>query len=274
MFFLKKKGIKAVVVAVCFVLLFYFITHFIGANPVSKTIKSVFLPFTRGVSYVSYKVSSFRDFLWEMDAYKKQNDELIKRVNELELQNKSTEQYRNENEKLHRLLELQDSMTEYTSLAAKVVAYSANNWYDTLEIDKGALNGISVGNCVITDAGVVGSVIEVGPNWATVSSVINPDSAIGIRLSRTDSLGLVEGDAAVFGNGLCKLSFLDRNSNVIVGDLLETSGSGGIYPPGLLVGKVKDISSDNTGNLDFATVEPAVDFSKLYAVLVINGMEE
>ena len=274
MFFLKKKGIKAVVVAVCFVLLFYFITHFIGANPVSKTIKSVFLPFARGVSYVSYKVSSFRDFLWEMDAYKKQNDELIKRVNELELQNKSTEQYRNENEKLHRLLELQDSMTEYTSLAAKVVAYSANNWYDTLEIDKGALNGISVGNCVVTDAGVVGSVIEVGLNWATVSSVINPDSAIGIRLSRTDSLGLVEGDAAVFGNGLCKLSFLDRNSNVIVGDLLETSGSGGIYPPGLLVGKVKDISSDNIGNLDFATVEPAVDFSKLYAVLVINGMEE
>ena len=108
----------------------------------------------------------------------------------------------------------------------------------------------------------------------SVSSVINPDSAIGIRLSRTDSLGLVEGDAAVFGNGLCKLSFLDRNSNVIVGDLLETSGSGGIYPPGLLVGKVKDISSDNIGNLDFATVEPAVDFSKLYAVLVINGMEE
>ena len=274
MYFFRKKGSKYTIITICCVVVFYFVTHFWGVNPVSKIIKTIFLPFGSGISYISYKAESLRDFLWEMDAYRKQNEELTKKVNELELQNKDTEQYRAENDKLHRLLELRDGMKSYTSLAAKVVAYSSNNWYDTLEINKGALNGVSVGNCVITDSGVVGTVIETGPNWATVSSVINPDSAVGIRVSRTDSLGLVEGDFNLADKGLCKLSFIDRNSNVIVGDLLETSGSGGVFPPGLLIGKVKDISSDNTGNLDFATVEPAVDFSKLYAVLIINGMEE
>lgn len=274
MLFLKKRNIKSLIIVGGCVLLLYIFVHFIGANPLSKVVKSVFVPFMNGVSYISYKIDGIKSFLWEADAYRQQNEELTTRIYELESQNKDTEQYRNEIEKLNNLLELQESMSDYTSLAAKVVAYSSNDRFSALEINKGALNGVSVGNCVVSDRGVVGTVVEVGPNWATVSSVLNPESAVGVRASRTGSIGVVEGDASLSKEGLCKLSFLDRNSNLIVGDLLETSGSGGVYPSGLLIGKVKDINSDNTGNLDYATVEPAVDFSRLYAVLVINGMEE
>lgn len=274
MLFLKKRNIKSIAIVSGCILLLYIFIHFLGANPLSKAVKSVFVPFMNGVSYISYRIDSIKNFLWEADAYRQQNEELTARVYELESQNKDAEQYQSEIERLHNILELKESMSAYTSLAAKVVAYSSNDRYAAVEINKGALNGVSVGNCVITDGGVVGTVVEVGPNWATVSSILNPESAIGIRVSRTDSIGLIEGDTSLAKKGLCKLSFLDRNSNIIVGDLLETSGAGGVYPSGLLIGKVKDISSDNTGNLDFASVEPAVDFSRLYAVLVINGMEE
>lgn len=272
MAFLKKRSLKfAAAAAVCMVLLAAVI-HFSGSNPVSNVLKTVFAPVQNGFSYIAYKIDSLKNFIWEMDTYKEKNEELLTKINELERQNRDTAQYREENEKLQALLELKESITDYTSLAASVIAYSADNWYDTLEINKGTLNGVAVGNCVISSEGVVGTVTEAGPNWATVSSIINTGSATGIRVTRTGGIGIVEGDSGLLQKGLCKMSFLDRNSNVIVGDLLETSGSGGVYPQGLMVGKVKDISSDNVGTLEYATVEPAVDFSNLYAVLVINGM--
>lgn len=70
------------------------------------------------------------------------------------------------------------------------------------------------------------------------------------------------------------MTFIDKGANIIVGDLLETSGSGGIYPAGILVGAIREINSDNTGMLNYATVEPLVNFSRLYEVLVINGVSK
>lgn len=273
---LKQKNrirIKAAAAAAGIVVFGIFV-HFIGFNPVKSALKTVFVPFQNGFSYISYKVSCLSSFIWEMDSYREENEKLSQRVNELELNSKTAEQYREENDRLLGLLGLRDSITDYTSLAAKVIGYSSDSLYGTVEINKGTLNGVQKGNCVITNDGIVGTVTETGPNWATVSSLLNTDSAIGIRVSRTGKIGVVEGDAELARDGLCKMSFLDSNSSVIVGDMLETSGSGGVYPPKLAVGKIKDISSDNVGNLEYATVTPAVDFSKLYAVLVINGMKE
>ena len=68
------------------------------------------------------------------------------------------------------------------------------------------------------------------------------------------------------------MTFIDKGSSLIIGDLLETSGSGGVYPSGLSVGAIRAIDSDAMGNLNYATVEPLVDFNKLYQVLVINGI--
>ena len=272
MSFWKRKSVKAAVITAICLFLLMFVNHFSGRNPVEGILKTVFAPIQHGFSYIAYKADQFKTFIWEMDTYKEQNEELILRVNELEKYNKDTEHYREENDSLQNLLELKESIDDYTTLAASVISYSSNNWYDTVEINKGSRNGVSVGNSVITDKGVVGVVTEVGFNWATVSSIMNTGSATGVRVTRTGGIGVVEGDGTFLRQGLCKMSFLDRNSGIIVGDLLETSGSGGVYPPGIMVGKVKDISSDNSGTLEYATVEPAVDFSKLYAVIVINGM--
>lgn len=273
MSFFKKRNVKAVVIiAVCLVVLAA-VTRFSGSNPVSNILKTVFAPVQHGFSYISYKIDTLKNFIWEMDTYKEENEKLLTRINELEKQNRDIAQYREENEKLQALLELKDNIVDYTSLAASVIAYSSNNWYDTVEINKGTLNGVSVGNSVITNDGVVGIVTDVGPNWATVSSILNTGSATGIKVSRTGGIGVVEGDVSLLNEGLCKMTFLDRNSSIMIGDLLETSGSGGAYPPGIMVGKIKDIKSNNSGTLEYATVEPAVDFSKLYAVIVINGMK-
>ena len=242
--FFKRKGVIAAAIITAVVLVCAAIAHFGGANPVSKVLRTVFSPFQNGFSYIVNKVTDTTDFIREMNGYKEENARLVGEINELKKQNKDVANYREENERLKETLELQNSLENYSTVAASVIAYSSNNWYDTIQISKGSLAGVAVGNAVITPDGVVGKVVETGPTWSIVSTILNPDNAMGVKVSRT---------------------------NLIIGDILETSGSGGIYPAGLSVGVIREINSDAMGNLNYATVEPLVDFNKLYEVLVING---
>ena len=248
------------------------IAHFGGANPVSMVLRTVFSPFQNGVAYIANKVEDTTEFIREMRSYKDENEKLVSEINELKKQNKDVTNYREENERLREILELQSSMDGYSTVAASVIAYSSNNWYDTIQISKGSLAGVAVGNAVITPDGVVGKVVETGPTWSTVSTILNPDNAMGVKISRTGDVAVVEGDDELYSQSYCKMTFIDKGSNLIVGDLLETSGSGGVYPAGLMVGAIREINSDAMGNLNYATVEPLVDFDKLYEVLVINGI--
>ncbi|MCX7714706.1 MAG: rod shape-determining protein MreC, partial [Clostridia bacterium] len=79
------------------------------------------------------------------------------------------------------------------------------------------------------------------------------------------------GDVALSKRGYCKMSFMDKNASVVVGDMVETSGLGGVYPPGILVGRVREIKSDNAGAMQYAVIEPAADLNNLHEVLVILG---
>lgn len=270
--FFRKKGVQIAAVVTAVVLACVAIAHFGGSNPVAQAIRTVFSPFQSGVAYIANKVTDAVYFVSEMGEYKKQNEELVREINELKKQNKDITNYHEENERLKELLGLQQNLKGYSTVAATVIAYSSNNWYDTIQISKGTLSGVSVGNAVVTSDGVVGKVIETGPTWSVVSTILNPDNALGVKVSRTSSVAVVEGDSEMYMNNFCRMSFIDKNAKLIVGDILETTGAGGIYPPGLFVGSVREVNSDASGTLNYAKVEPMVDFSRLYEVLVINGV--
>ncbi|MDD6483123.1 MAG: rod shape-determining protein MreC [Clostridiales bacterium] len=271
--FLKKKAKIAVIIVAAVAALGIVTAHFAGQNPVTNVIRTVMSPFQSGFSYIGYKLSRAVNFIWEADTYRAENEELSARLAQLEQQSKETAQYRVENERLSELLDLKNSLSQFETVAASVIGYSKNNWYDKIEINKGTLNGIEKGNPVICSDGIVGLVEEAGPDWAVVSTVINPDSAVGIRVTRTGDVGVAEGDDDLCMNSMCKLTFIDKGVNIIVGDLLETSGAGGIYPAGFIVGTIREISSDNMGILNYAVIEPKADFSRLHEVLVINKIK-
>ena len=268
----KKKGVRIALIVTAIVFVLAAVEHFGGSNPVSQAIRTVFSPFQSGMSFITDKIRDQIDFVVEMKSYKEENERLVSEINELKKQNRDITNYREENDRLRAELDLQQNLDGYSTVAASIIAYSSNNWYDTVEISKGSLAGVAVGNAVITPDGIVGKVVEVGATWALVSTILNPDNAMGVRISRTGDVAVVEGDDELYTESRCKMTFIDKGSNLIVGDVLETSGSGGIYPPGLSVGAVREINADAMGNLNFATVEPIVDFSRLYEVLVINGI--
>lgn len=246
--------------------------HFLGYNPVTSIVNTVATPIKSGFSYVADMFGDARDFLLDMRAYKSDNERLESEIIKLKKENRDIGEYKEENERLKALLELKDT-TEFDTVAAKVISHSQTEWYREIEIDKGTISGIEKGDVLITPEGVVGRVVSVGPNFATARTILDKSSVMGVKVSRTQGTGLVEGDEEYAKNMQCKLSFVDRNTPVIVGDVIETSGSGGIYPAGLTVGTIISISADSTGALNFALIDPSVDFDALHEVLVIRAGE-
>ena len=272
MSFFSKKCRVALAAAAVVVAAGFVTEHFAGVNPIGTVVKTIASPVQTGFSYIAGAVENACRFVWDMRAYKADNEALEAENLQLKQQNRDTATYREENERLQELLDLKDSIADYSTVAARVISYSANNWYETIEINKGSMSGLSEGNAVITSDGVVGKITETGPNYSIVTTILDSSSAVGIRVSRTGGSGLVEGDSELAANNQCKLSFLDRSTPIIVGDVVETSGSGGIYPPGFIIGSIISVSADSTGNLKYAVIDPAVDFGNLHEVLVINGI--
>ena len=267
--FISKKWRTTVIIIAAICGGGFILEHFIGFNPVSEAVNTVASPIKSGFSYIAHSLETARDFIWEMRAYKADNERLEAEIIKLKRENRDAGEYKEENERLLKLLELKESVSDRETVAAKVVSHSQNNWYQQVEINKGSLSGISEGSAVITPDGVVGSITKVGANYSIVTTILDPSSVMGIKIARTDGTGLCEGDEELAGNAQCKLSFVDRNTPVIVGDVVVSSGSGGIYPAGLNIGTVISVSADRTGALSFALIDPAVDFDRLREVLII-----
>lgn len=269
-FFSKNWKTAVILVAAisagCFV-----VEHFAGFNPVTAVVNTVASPVKSGFAYIAHSLEGVRDFVWDMRAYKEDNEKLEAEIIKLKREARDISAYKEENERLSALLELKTSSEDYNSVAASVISYSQSGRYRVIELNKGTLQGVNVGCAVITPDGVVGSVTEVGPSYSIVTTILDKSSVTAIKVSRTDGTGLVEGDDELAKDLKCKLSFLDRNTPVIVGDVVETSGSGGLYPPGLVIGTVINISANSAGTLNYAEIDPAVDFGELKSVLVITG---
>jgi len=174
-----------------------------------------------------------------------------------------------ENEKLRSMLELSKSSTQYNLKAASVIGSDTENWTSVIRLDKGLSDGIKKNDAVITETGLVGYVSEVGRTWSTVVTLIDASSSVGAIVDRIDEYCMVQGDVTLFDKGFCSINYLTTESAVSVGDIVTTSGVGGVYPEGIVIGKINEISSNPNGLSRDAVVEPSVDFSKIGEVFVI-----
>jgi len=271
MSFFKNKVVIAIIVIISAITILAGIMQITGGkNYATNILGVIFKPVQYAVSRVAASIDNLSVSFWEMDSYKEENERLVNEINDLKRENKSIETYKAENDRLRELLELKDTqMSAYKTVAARIISYEPDNWNETIIIDRGEKNGIKEGSVVVTSGGVVGQITEVGTTWARVSAIINLDNALGVRVIRTGGYAIVEGDSELSREGKCRMSFIAKDASVIVGDLLETSGLGGVYPPGMNIGTVTEVNSDNSGTMQYAVVEPVVDFNNLYEVLVI-----
>lgn len=265
----KKKGFGVFIIIILIALITAYLSH-MGNNPVSRTVNAVLTPVETQIAKLFNPIKEYFVSIKEAKEIKKQNSELKAENIELQSKVKSIEEYKRENDRLQKLLSISEEMTESETVAAKVIAYEPDNWFTYITINRGTASGIEISDAVITADGLLGQVADAGKNWAKVSTIINSESSSGVRIVRNGEIGIVEGDSSLSKVQKCKLGYLVANASVMPGDILETSGLGGIYPPGLKVGKIAEVAKDNIGRLDYAVVEPFVNFDELYEVLVIT----
>ena len=271
--FLSKNGIwillAAVIVTVTMAALSAFGTGV--ATPLQNAAGVLSAPFRAGFSAVTNWVDDRIRFADDYDALKEENAELKKRVAKLEEENRQAQADSAENKRLRELLNLRPQERNLQFESAMVVDHTSSNWTRTLTLNKGSSMDIAPKDCVINSEGyLVGVITEVGTNWATVLTTIDTDFEIGATVFRSGEAAIASGDFNLMGEKLLKLNYISSESALLNGDLVLTSGLGGYYPEGLVIGSVEEVITDDSGAMDYALLTPAVNFDELTEVFVIT----
>ncbi len=233
-----------------------------------RVVTEVISPMQEGLANSKKNLSSLLDNYLSIVNTSKENNILKKLISRLESDLTSMEEMRKENLRLKRLLTFTDEQP-HQKVMAQVVGWDSANEFKVIRLNKGTLHGIKTMAPVVTDHGLVGYVYRATENYSDVLTILDQNNRVDIVVERTRTHGIVEG---VF-NFKCALKYITRNEPVEVGDKLITAGVGGIYPKGLKVGMITDITKENFGMTLSIEVVPSVDFDKLEEVLVLIPTE-
>lgn len=199
---------------------------------------------------------------------KRENDEQRVQLERLRIIQQKYNQIIEENAKLRQLIEFKQS-APFKMTAAKVIRRSTSTWWNSLIIDKGSLDGIGTDSPVITSVGLVGKTSTLAPHMAKVILLTDEMCCVSAKIEGTLEQGILGGErAALEVRPELHLRFLNRNSNINAGAGVYSTGEGGVFPADLLLGRVKRF--ENREISGEAVVEPAVDFSTLDYVFVIE----
>ncbi|MDR1101354.1 MAG: rod shape-determining protein MreC [Clostridiales bacterium] len=240
------------------------------ANLGKDGLSTMVLPFQIVFTSVTHNVQDFFAHFGDLEAAGKRIEELETQVAVLENNSRELEDTKLENERLSSLVGIKDSLKSNDSIAAQIIAKDVSNWYTVFTINKGSGDGIADKQAVITTKGLVGYVSEVGAKWAKVTTIINDGTAVGGLVVRTQDVAIVEGEFELQKDLLCKMTYISKGANIVTGDSIETSGLGGIYPKGILIGIIRDVKPETQTVSQNAIIEPAVNFEKVSEVLVLK----
>jgi rod shape-determining protein MreC len=229
-----------------------------------KVVTEVISPVQEGLASSHKSVSSLWDNYIQIVNTSEENTILNKQISRLQSDLFQMEEVRKENLRLKQLLNYSDDIP-HEKILAQVVGWDSANEFKVIRLNKGTKDGIKVMSPVITDQGLVGYVYRATPSYSDVLTILDQNNRIDVIVERTRTHGIVEG---VF-NFKCALKYVMRNEPVEVGDKLITAGVGGIYPKGVKVGMITDISKENFGMTLSIEVVPSVEFDKLEEVLVL-----
>lgn len=269
MSFFKNKPVLIVIAVVVLSAIIALVSHLTDRLP-ARMASGVITPVEKVVYKMLSPVINLSDGIKNGGKYAEENEQLRAQIDELIMENRSVEDYLEENKRLRELLGIKEAMVNCRTVAAEVIAYDWDNFSETVVINRGSSDGLELEDAVITAEGVVGRVTELGKGWARITTLISPKHFMGVRISRTGDLAVAEGEAELAPDRKLRLGYISGAAKVIEGDIIETSGVGGIYPPGIAVGKVTEVSVESSGTVAYAVVEPSAPLEKVKEVLVIT----
>ena len=227
-----------------------------------------FSPFIKVTAASIHGVTSVWQDYVDLRTVREENKRLQLEVSTLKRRLDQLQEQALETQRLQRLLAMRDS-SQAEFLTARVVGKDATNWFKTILLDCGSMEGVRRDQPVLAPNGLVGRVVEVTPTSARVQLFTDAVSAVGGLIQRTRVTGIVSGN---LGAGT-RIRYLPLMGDVVVGDEVVTSGMGGVFPKGIPIGRIATVERKSGALFQEATLTPAVDLSRLEEVLILKSLE-
>jgi rod shape-determining protein MreC len=224
-------------------------------------------PIQRGFTTATRPVGNFFSSLADLANLRGENERLRRRLEQVESEADGLPVIEDENEELRGFLDLGKSWRTMDTVTATVISDGPSNWNWSIEISKGRRDGIRNDMAVINPQGLVGKIIRVGRDYATVLLLVDPAGAASARIPDQGDAGLVEGNG---GGERLSLTSIDTTTPVAVGDEVVTLGRDrGIFPAGIEIGEIAEVAGSEASLERQIDVEPSVDFKSLGYVTVL-----
>lgn len=243
-----------------------------SAGVLGRVALDVFEPFH---IIASYTVNWFQD-IWDgyifLVTVKKENQKLKENIAGLEAINSRFLEIEKENERLKELLEFREDLPT-DIISAQIIGKDATSWFRSIILDKGTKDGVHVNQPVVTNKGIVGKVVRTTRSSSMVELITDKNSRVAAMIQKNRAEAVLCGQSGP----LCTMEYLARDVDIQIGDCVISSGMGGIFPKGLMLGivsKVEKVEKESCGLFQYAEVIPQVPFSKLEDVLILKSQDE
>lgn len=268
--FLKGSSFKVLIITVVVLLGLIIYTASAGGSLIASVLGFVSTPMQSVATDITGNVTEFLD----LDGFTK--DELKGLVSALQEENSALQdklidytQTKQENERLKVQLHISEQAPETEMRSAAVIGRDPNDPFSGFSIGVGTLSGVSEGDPVITDRGLVGIVTQAYATTSKVDCLLSEDVKVAaVSIDKQES-GVIGCNITMAGSGLLRLSNLPGETAIAEGDIITTSGAGGVYPANLKIGTVQSVEKSETDVSKYAVVQPFEDLASVKEVQVI-----
>jgi len=274
--YIRKNGVRVGVAVVIVALIAVLTSLLLGgrAGLLSDATGGLSGPVGRAAASAIEWIEGIYGYIYEYDQLVADNNALRAELAETQQAIINASEFEEENIRLRALLDFSEKHADFEYESSKITAWSSSNWSSSFTISKGEDNAdhpIEVGDCVVTEYGaLVGQIVEVGSTWSTVRTVIDSSIDVGALVGEAGSVGMCVGDFALMQDGLLKLTYLSENAQLVEGEAVLTSGKGTYIPQGLIIGYIRSVLSEASGQTLYGVIEPACDLGSLTQVFVIT----
>lgn len=227
-------------------------------------------PFKAGANALTTHAENFYGYIFSYESLSAENEALKAQIADMQDEARQADAYQRENQRLRNMLNFSATREDFVMVDAYIIGRDSTDWSNELTINMGTDAGIGEDMCAITANGeVVGLIVEAGPNYAVIKTILDSSLEISGTIASTGHNGMVQGGYTEGRKDLLRMDYLPSSSIIRNKDQVVTSGST-VYPRNLIMGYVVDAGFDETGVAKFAMLEPAADIAALEQIFVIT----
>ena len=244
-----------------------------GTSPLTSAVGTVFSPLSDAAAYISEKFDNFKGGFISSRSYMDRVEELEEQVADYQSKLVDYEKLQKQVEAYEKFLGVKEKNPDFQFVAGTVIGRDAADVFGSFVLNCGSADGVAVGDPVISGEYLIGIVNETSPTSCTVLSVCDPKFSAAAYEIRTGEAGYTQTTTKLGVQGALKLSGLERDTAVAEGGIVCTSGVGGVFPRGLIIGTVTTVQKEEGDISYYAEVKPEIEISEVQDAFVITDFE-